>query len=149
MRTYVKETDTRYFVNEEKGTVVCLLDIEVDLMKVLGYDRYGILEDIDTFEIFKKHGFYVKPFGSGGITITVRGKAKVQGDDVFDEKKGKMIALTKAQSAAFSKCYKMIEGIRTVIERNLTFHLRKISEGCRIAYENGLKHVAELSNESN
>lgn len=150
MRTYVKETDTRYFVNKEKGTVVCLLDIEVDLMKVLDYyDRYEILAERKIINVFKKHGFSVNNISNGVVTITVRGKTKVQGDDVFDEKKGKTIALTKAQTEAFKKCYKVLDGVMTVIERTLTLYLLKMSAGCRIAYENGLKHVAELSNETN
>ena len=78
--------ETKFFVNEEKGTVVCLVR---GLLKVpVDWDKH----------------FFVEP-----CVIVERGTAKCSGEDVFDVERGKRIALAKAENKAYITALRHLE----------------------------------------
>ena len=74
----------RYYVNEPKRTVVCVLDFFLDV-------------PCPTNTFFLESAYH-------GFTDSVVGVAKCSEDDVFDEKTGKEIASSRAEQKAYDKC---------------------------------------------
>lgn len=78
------DTTTKFFVNEKKGTVVCMLE--------------GVLHT-PTFNDVYVHDTYIKVYGI----------AKCANGDVFDVERGKRIALAKAENKAYLTALRYVE----------------------------------------
>lgn len=94
----------RYVVHEITGAVICYLEFTVNYPELLEYlctDRYN---------------FYNRTFLVKAVTI-------VKDSDVFDEAKGKKIALAKAEN----KAYSMIKNYVKMAEKELLNSLQAIN----------------------
>lgn len=118
-----KRNNVEYFVNEEKGVVVCKIT-NVRAALTHEADRKGIV--LSKCDICQ----YVMPMSNAFI-----GKAKCSSDDTFDLEKGKRIAyrravlkLNRAKAHAIDRIIKAEESEHEEIMKGLTSLLQKYSK---------------------
>ena len=95
----------RYVVHEVTGVVICYLEFTVNYPELLDY------------LCMYKHNFYNRTFIVKAVTI-------VKDSDVFDEAKGKKIALAKAEN----KAYLMVKHYVKMAEKDLSSAVQTISD---------------------
>ena len=97
-RTYLKN-DARYIVKKEEGIIVCILKCDMQLSEHPCYLNSNFGEHSKKYPSVDNYGRF-----------TVSATSKCHKDDIFDEIKGKRIALYKASIKAFAiaeKVYKV------------------------------------------
>ena len=92
---------TQFFVNKKKGIVCCVVTAGINIP----YD-------------------WCSPVSILGRTIKGYGIAKCNADDVFDEERGKRIALAKAENDAYVKAARYLNEN----QKHLTYFISKIEE---------------------
>lgn len=104
MRNRVMITDTKFHVDAESKVVICELKVDMQIHK---HPAWIAINGI----MWKKKFPNVSYDGE----FTVKAKARCNNTDTFDEKKGKMIAESRAKAKMFSiaqrvwgECYKAL-----------------------------------------
>lgn len=146
-KTNVQYVDVKYYSG--KSTVVCKLEFEIDLNKIPGVWNWidnpniqNFLIDSCTWEGARFNGSSYDDCGK--VCFIVEGKSKASGGDVFDENVGKRVALTRAQTMAFTVAETFYDGLLTIIYRNMMQGLEDLAEGAYISKEKCKHHVYEL-----
>lgn len=133
MRNRVMITDTKFHVDAENKVVICELKVDMQMHKHPAWIA------IDSTMWKKKF-----PNVSYDGEFTVKAKARCNNTDTFDEKKGKMIAESRAKAKMFSiaqrvwgECYKALACYAAECSRSIQacFEAKRIEEN----------HVKELS----
>lgn len=147
MTTRLHFTNKEYKYKRYECMTACYLESQLDIpvkamelatqcpgykkmMKRLGFHETG--------EFTTKDGFVEIKFNSYGIT-------HLHKDDVYDPKKGKWIADTKAQKAAYHFATKLLNGIRCLIAKNYVSPLLEQMIGCECMEDETVNHLRELS----
>lgn len=138
MKTNVKYTNVRYVVNEEKRTVVCILNWDVPFNCLLSEDFVICNNNIHRF-LSENDG----EIGENSFEFESIGIAKLNDNDNFDVEFGKHLALTRAQRHAF----KIAKNLYNVIYKNI-LHYAKIMKNkmynCYASSETCNNHINEL-----
>lgn len=128
MKNRVKVIETKFYVNEEKRTVVCKITGDIQVHKCAGYE--AIRAAIPGMPVPGQ--------------FTVEGKAKCNATDTFDEKTGKMIAEGRAKARMLSTASKVWSFIGDLLGKYATECL-DLSNACLETKRTEEKHVIELS----
>lgn len=95
----IKMSDCKFYVNEVKKTIVCVIPNTKDLLMDFIHENFQFM-DMNLYDAINFwDGKYQK---SIRMPNTFIGKAKCMAGDTWDEELGKMIAFSKAKD----KCYK-------------------------------------------
>lgn len=116
----------KFFINKKKGTVVCKL--------------VTILETPRSFDSAVQIG--EQYFESVGV-------AKCSSDDVFDEVRGKKIALAKAENDAYTQAYNYLNTYLKELEffvKNINNFTKK-AVGCKVHNNDYIKSLHDLNHE--
>ena len=132
-----------YYVNEEKKTVVCVLDYQALIpqatfipSKTPESDEYSLFEHVS----FGNVGFL-------SFSGSVKTKAKCHVDDVFDSEIGCDIAFARAENAAYTEVLNVVREYAS----SLTEFLNKVDNFAdkTISHnEHNSEYIAELSEKS-
>lgn len=133
MKPRVRILDTKFKVDTVNKIVICELkcDLQTDKVDLKGYitrDMWG-----KQFPNIKWDGLFV-----------VKAKARCINEDTFDERKGKMIAESKAKVKMYSIASRIWEEVASAIESDL-FKCKDVRDACARAKLIEEDHVAELS----
>lgn len=133
MKTKVKVINEKYIVNSESKVVVCILTCNVPVDRI--NNDFGIY----TYP-WKKQLPKVK----GLATFHVKGIAKCDSSDSFDEVLGKRIA----QSRAKEKSYRIAAIIWSKMANyllNIANQCFRLSNNCILEYNKEKEHIKELT----
>jgi hypothetical protein len=122
MKTKVEIIDKKYYINNVKNTVTCVLEC--------GVKAHNIPE---------WWGVHSSP------SFTVRGIAKCSPLDTFDEELGMKIAESRAKKAMFTKMCKMLNKVLTIIMEDAKSVTSTII-GNQLAISREKEHLKELLN---
>ena len=124
--------EPRFFINKENGTVVCKLDCELRLpMLQLPY----IEDDAPYRYNFTKY-------------IKATGIATCSKDDVFDENRGKRIALARAENDAYNFSKKYLKDYQRFVV-NLNDSINYFYDKATRANAHNREYVKGLSDKNN
>lgn len=130
MRSRVKITDTKYFVNSQKGTVVCALHCDLQLRKHPSWTELYC------------NMWRNLPIDNDG-EFDIRAVAKCSPHDAFDEETGKRLAEARAKEQAFLMAklfYKQVCEYFLKVAK----HLRESEIACATARQKEKAHIGEL-----
>lgn len=133
MRNRVMITDTKFHVDAENKVVVCELKCDLQMPK---HPSWIVLQD----------DMYRRKFPNVGYSgeFTVKAKARCNNIDTFDEKKGKMIAESRAKAKMFNIAWRVWRECEDALA-DLAQECQKTSQACVKAMDIELNHVRELS----
>ena len=132
MKTNVVFSEPKYIVNEEKKTVVCLLNVEPNL------NPHGT-------HYWDDPRWYSNKFNTDAMgKFQAKGVAKCSENDVFNEQLGKRIAESKAKKQGFAIASQIMETVfnKLVGEINL---LGEWAFNCKKAYWHENEHINYLN----
>lgn len=133
MRNRVMITDTKFHVDAENKVVICELKVDMQMHKHPAWIA------IDSTMWKKKF-----PNVSYDGEFTVKAKARCNNTDTFDEKKGKMIAESRAKAKMFNIAWRVWRECEDALA-DLAQECQKTSQACVKAMDIELNHVRELS----
>ncbi len=143
-KTNVKYTKVDYDINPEKGTVKCTLNYDVLLTK------YPLNDISINFNVINKilqpcniKGIYIDNNNNIGIEMISIATSTCHNDDVFDEIKGKHIALTRAQAKAFEKTCRVYDLLCMKLDKTVQEMIRYIENNWNSA-KKCWRHVLEI-----
>lgn len=143
---YVKHTE---YVNVEKKTCVSVLKFRICLNKLPNWagmlDYFEPLNIyLNNFDITLEHDpvqYGLKSY----VNFTVRGIAKCNDNDEFNEETGKYIALTRAQAKAFAKAETFYSGMWRVLYENICSPIMRLTANSFWVCDGELAHADELA----
>lgn len=133
MRSNLKIEKIDYRVNEEKRTVVCILNCDMQLEKHPAFGNYIYTDQ------WKKR----MPKVSWDGEFNVSAVAKCNDDDTFDVETGKRIAESRAKKKAFGIARRVYGETYSKIMKAVT-SIMMSEEACRIAESVEQNHIEEL-----
>lgn len=143
-KTNVKYTNVKYEFDENKKSVKCILDYDIDLSK------YPFNEMFLTFEFLTSalkncniSGLYLDKSLSFNVEMQTIGTATCHDDDEYDETIGKQIALTRAQAKAFENTCKVYDAICTKLDAVINEGIRYINN-CWDSANRCWQHVLDI-----
>ena len=128
MKNRVRVLETKFYVNEEKRTVVCKITCNIQTEKCSA--SAAINASVLGMSLLS--------------TFTVEGNAKCNVTDTFDEKVGKMIAEGRAKAKMLHISHKIWEYLGNMFAKYATECL-DLSNACLETKRAEEKHVIELS----
>ena len=142
---YVTHTD---YVNVEKKICVSVLKFRICLNKLPNWS--GMLDYfeplniyLNNFDITLEHD--PVQYGSKSyVNFTVRGFAKCNDNDEFNEETGKYIALTRAQAKAFATAERFYTGFFRVLYENICSPFMRLAYNSFWAGDGELTHADEI-----
>ena len=142
-KTKVVYRSEKFFVNEEKKTVVCVINFEINLLEIEAVQR---LFDDQQFRDFINSNYNIEQ-NFGVCKFKVSGKSKASDEDEFDETFGKRLAKTRAQKKAFIAANELYCDIAEFIDKLLLRDFENLIDGTEDAFLKCLDHEDDLSNE--
>ena len=143
-KTKVVYKSEKFFVNDEKKTVVCVIDFEINLLEIEAVQR--MLND-HQFSNFIANISYDSECDFGICKFKVSGKAKATDEDKFDEEFGRRLAKTRAQEKAFSIANKVYNEIGDVLCKLVFKDFYVLNEGTEQALCKCIDHENDLIDE--
>ena len=143
-KTKVVYKSEKFFVNDEKKTVVCVIDFEINLLEIGAVQR--MLND-NQFNNFIASISYDSECDFGICKFKVSGKAKATDEDKFDEEFGRRLAKTRAQEKAFSIANKVYNEIGDVLCKLVFKDFYVLNEGTEQALCKCIDHENDLIDE--
>ena len=142
-KTKVVYRSEKFFVNEERKTVVCVINFEINLLKIKAVQR---LFDDPEFHDFINSRYDIEK-NLGVCKFKVSGKAKASDEDEFDETFGKRLAKTRAQKKAFIAANELYCDIAKFVDKLVLRDFENLIDGTEDAYFKCLDHEDDLTNE--
>lgn len=142
-KTKVVYRSEKFFVNEEKKTVVCVINFEINLLEIEAVQR---LFDDPQFRDFINTNYDIEK-NFGVCKFKVSGKAKAADEDKFDETFGKRLAKTRAQEKAFIAANNLYCDIAEFVDKLVLRDFENLIDGTEDAYFKCLDHEDDLTNE--
>jgi hypothetical protein len=143
---YVTHTE---YVNTQKKICVSVLDFRICLNKLPNWS--GMLDYFEPLNIYLNN-FAVTlehdpvQYGSKSyVNFTVRGIAKCNDNDEFNEETGKHIALTRAQAKAFATAERFYTGFFKVVYDNICRPYERLAYNSFWTGDGELAHADELA----
>ena len=140
-KTKVVYNDEKFFVNKEKKTIVCIIDFEINLLKIKAVKR--MLND-NQFNNFIANISYDSECDFGVCKFKVVGKAKAKDEDEFDEEFGRLLAKTRAQEKAFKVANKVYNEIREALYKLVCRDFCVLIDGTEQAFWKCIDHEDDL-----
>lgn len=142
-KTKVVYRSEKFFVNEEKKTIVCVINFEINLLEIKAVQR---MFDDPEFRDFINSNYDTEK-NLGVCKFNVSGKAKASDEDEFDETFGKRLAKTRAQEKAFIVANELYCDIAEFVNKLVLRDFDNLIDGTEDAYFNCLDHEDDLTNE--
>lgn len=142
-KTKVVYRSEKFFVNEERKTVVCVINFEINLLEIKAVQR---LFDDPEFRDFININYDIEQ-NFGVCKFKVSGKAKASDEDEFDETFGKRLAKTRAQEKAFIAANNLYCDIAEFVDKLVLRDFENLIDGTEDAYFKCLDHEDDLTNE--
>ena len=142
-KTKVVYRSEKFFVNEEKKTVVCVINFEINLLEIKAVQR---MFDDPEFRDFINSNYDIEK-NLGVCKFKVSGKAKVADEDEFDETFGKRLAKTRAQEKAFIVANNLYCDIAEFVDKLVLRDFENLIDGTEQAYFKCIDHEVDLTNE--
>ena len=142
-KTKVVYTGEKFFVNEERKTVVCVINFEINLLEIKAVQR---LFDDQEFCDFININYDIEQ-NFGVCKFKVSGKAKAADEDEFDETFGKRLAKTRAQEKAFIVANNLYCDIAEFVDKLVLRDFENLIDGTEQAYFKCIDHEVDLTNE--
>ena len=142
-KTKVVYRSEKFFVNEEKKTVVCVINFEINLLEIKAVQR---MFDDPEFRDFINSNYDIEK-NLGVCKFKVSGKAKASDEDKFDETFGKRLAKTRAQEKAFIVANNLYCDIAEFVDKLVLRDFENLIDGTEQAYFKCLDHEDDLTNE--
>ena len=142
-KTKVVYRSEKFFVNEEKKTVVCVINFEINLLEIKAVQR---MFDDPEFRDFINSNYDIEK-NLGVCKFKVSGKAKAANEDKFDETFGKRLAKTRAQEKAFIVANNLYCDIAEFVDKLVLRDFENLIDGTEQAYFKCLDHEDDLTNE--
>ena len=142
-KTKVVYTGEKFFVNEEKKMVVCVINFEINLLEIKAVQR---LFDDPEFRDFINSRYDIEK-NLGVCKFKVSGKAKASDEDEFDETFGKRLAKTRAQEKAFIVANNLYCDIGEFVDKLVLRDFENLIDGTEQAYFKCIDHEVDLTNE--
>lgn len=142
-KTKVVYRSEKFFVNEEKKTVVCVINFEINLLEIEAVQR---LFDDQEFRDFINNNYDIEK-NLGVCKFKVSGKAKAADEDEFDETFGKRLAKTRAQEKAFIAANNLYCDIAEFVDKLVLRDFENLIDGTEQAYFKCIDHEVDLTNE--
>ena len=133
MKNRVKMENTKYFVDSNNKVVICTIDCDMQLNSHPAWD-------VINMNVWGKRFPNVSFAGD----FTVKAKARCREGDIFDEKKGKMIAESKAKAKAYSIASRIYKSLHKYLIHQAMMCFRSY-DACFTAETVEREHVKELS----
>ena len=113
MKNGISQKDCKFYVNEKKRTVVCVIpDTEEKLQ--------NFIEENFTFKDFDYNwGLTTKGLNNMSLPRSFIGKAVCSEDDEWDEETGKMIAYSRAKDKFYKAFFKRANYFIQALDENL------------------------------
>lgn len=143
-KTKVVYKGEKFFVNEEKKTVVCTIDFEINLLEIKAVQR--MLNDRQ-FSNFIANISYDSECDFGICRFKVSGKAKATDEDEFDEEFGRRLAKTRAQENAFKVANRAYNEIGDVLYKLVFRDFCVLTDGTGQALWKCIDHENDLIDE--
>lgn len=143
-KTKVVYKSEKFFVNDEKKTVVCVIDFEINLLEIGAVQR--MLND-NQFSNFIASISYDSECDFGVCKFKVSGKAKATDEDEFDEEFGRRLAKTRAQENAFKVANGVYNEIGDVLCKLVFKDFYALNEGTEHALCKCIDHENDLIDE--
>lgn len=143
-KTKVVYRSEKFFVNEERKTVVCVINFEINLLEIRAVQR--MLND-NQFSNFIASISYDSKCDFGVCKFKVSGKAKATDEDEFDEEFGKRLAKTRAQENAFKVANRVYNEIGDVLCKLVLRDFDNLIDGTEQAFWKCIDHESNLTNE--
>ena len=140
-KTKVVYKGEKFFVNEEKKTVVCTIDFEINLLEIEAVQR--MLNDRQ-FSNFIANISYDSECDFGICKFKVSGKAKATDEDEFDEEFGRRLAKTRAQENAFRVANALYCEIGNILNILVFNDFCTLTEGTEQAFLKCINHENDL-----
>lgn len=141
-KTKVVYKSEKFFVNDEKKTVVCVIDFEINLLEIGAVQR--MLND-DNFSNFITNISYDSECNFGVCKFKVSGKAKATDEDEFDETFGKRLAKTRAQEKAFIVANEFYCKVGDFIHKLMLKDFENLINGTEKAFWKCVDHERKLT----
>lgn len=133
MKSNLKIEKITYRVNEEKKTVVCILDCDMQLDKHPAFDNH----------IFPRQWSRRMPRVEWCGVFSTSAIARCNADDVFDLETGKRIAESRAKKKAFSIAWRVYaEILRDLVEASKL--IQSSIAACAFAEKTEDEHIDKL-----
>ena len=142
-KTKVVYRSEKFFVNEERKTVVCVINFEINLLEIKAVQK---LFDYQEFHDFINSNYDIEQ-NFGVCKFKVSGKAKASDEDEFDETFGKRLAKTRAQEKAFIAANNLYCDIAEFVDKLVLRDFENLIDGTEDAYFKCLDHEDDLTNE--
>ena len=142
-KTKVVYTGEKFFVNEERKTVVCVINFEINLLEIKAVQR---LFDDQEFRDFINSNYDIEQ-NFGVCKFKVSGKANASDEDEFDEMFGKRLAKTRAQEKAFIAANNLYCDITEFVDKLVLRDFENLIDGTEQAYFKCIDHEVDLTNE--
>lgn len=142
-KTKVVYKNEKFFVNEERKTVVCVINFEINLLEIKAVQR---LFDDPEFRDFINSNYDIEQ-NFGVCKFKVSGKAKASDEDEFDETFGKRLAKTRAQKKAFIAANDLYCTIAAFVDKLVLRDFENLVDGTEQAYFKCIDHEVDLTNE--
>lgn len=143
-KTKVVYTGEKFFVNEEKKTVACVINFEINLLEIKAVQR---MFDDPEFRDFINSNYDIEK-NLGVCKFKVSGKAKATDEDEFDETFGKRLAKTRAQEKAFIVANNFYCDIAEFVDKLVLRDFENLIDGTEQAYFKCIDHEVDLTNEN-
>lgn len=145
MKTFLEEVNTTYYVNKDKGIVVCKTTGVLNLAKVVYPLPIFIVREIIA-ELKKTKFPNIKyEFYKAKLSLEVTRKAVCLPEDTFDEVKGKHIAQTKCQKHIYGYMSYVLDNILVFMQTYFE-KLSSASKNLINAHYQAAEHEVELGN---
>ena len=104
----VTANDAKFIVNEEKKTVVCVIEHTEDLFRDFVYENFHISPECDHCNNWMNGRFRQSSYLYNRLQMPNKfvGVARCGADDEWDEKIGRVIAFTRAKDSLLTSFYK-------------------------------------------
>lgn len=133
MKNKVCIRESKFHINRGSKTVVCVLDVNLQLQSHPAWDVI--------FRDYWKHLPFIKNYGD----FKVRGIARCSDDDIFDEDKGRKIAESRAKARAYDIACKVYLAISNSLDK-YGKEIENTLGACVMAKEVEEAHIEELIN---
>ena len=140
-KTKVVYTNEKFFVNDKKNVVLCIIDFEINLLEIEAVQR--MLNDVQFSDFIAKIS-YDSELDFGICKFKVYGKAKAKDEDEFDEEFGKRLAKTRAQENAFKVANEVYNKIGDVLYKLVFRDFCTLADGTGQALRKRINHENNL-----
>lgn len=144
-RTYVQEGKPQFWVNKEKGVVVCKVTATIDPGNLVhNPSLYWAIFDACHKEAKKHHNIYQRWCSKSPFEITSIKRADCGPHDVFDEEKGKHIAQTRCQKEIYLTLSEVFSNVTDYLVKNLISTVDTLSDNLALTGKKACEHLVEL-----